>query len=114
LKTTLFIFTFVLVRTFIHKTFQAKQRYLEAVIWISALILLAFTPVQGEHYSLCVFNNLGIGFCPGCGLGHSITYFFNGDLSASFNAHPLGIPAVAILIFRILSILKQNKKYQPI
>ncbi len=98
----------------LQKIFQAKRRYFEAVIWIVALVLLALTPIQGDHYSLCIFNNLGIGFCPGCGLGHSITYFFHGDLKASFYAHPLGIPAIAILMFRIFSIFKQNKKYQPI
>jgi len=98
----------------LHKILQAKRKYFEALIWVIALILLAFTPIDGEHYSLCVFNNLGIGFCPGCGLGHSITYLFHAKFEASFNAHPFGIPAVAILCYRIFSIFKQNKKYQTI
>ena len=102
------------MRNVLHTVFRAKRRYFEAVIWITALVLLAFAPINGEHYSLCVFHNLGIGFCPGCGLGHSITYFFHGDFEASFYAHPMGIPAIGILIFRIFSIFKQNKKYQPI
>lgn len=93
---------------------KAKRHYFEAMIWIVALLLLAFTPIEGEHYSLCVFHNLGIGFCPGCGLGHSISYLFHGDFEASIYAHPLGIPAVAILCYRIFSIFKQNKKYQSI
>ncbi len=93
---------------------KAKLNYFEAAIWITALILLAFTPVNSEHYSLCVFNNLGIGFCPGCGLGHSISFLFHGNFAASFNAHPLGIPAVAILCYRIFIIFKQNKKHQSI
>lgn len=99
---------------YLHKIGKAKRNYFEAAIWILALILLAFTPLEGEHYSLCVFHNLGIGFCPGCGLGHSITYFFHGNIEASFYAHPLGIPAIAILCYRIFSIFKQNKKYQTI
>lgn len=86
-----------------------KYRYLEAIIWISALILLAISPVQGDHYSLCVFHSLGFGFCPGCGLGHSITYFFNADINASINAHPFGIFAIGILIYRIFLIFKENK-----
>lgn len=98
----------------LHKILQAKRKYFEAVIWIIALVLLAFTPIEGEHYSLCVFNNLGIGFCPGCGLGHSITHLFLGNIVASFTAHPFGIPAVAILCYRIFSIFKQNKKHQSI
>lgn len=100
--------------TILHKILQVKRNYFEALIWLIALILLAFTPIDGEHYSLCVFNNLGIGFCPGCGLGHSITYLFHGQFEASFNAHPFGIPTVAILCYRIFSIFKQNNKYQTI
>lgn len=91
---------------------KSKLRYLELLIWLTALVLLAFAPLEGDHYSLCVFNNLGIGFCPGCGLGHSITYLFHANFSASFDAHPLGIPAVLILLFRIFIIFKQNNQYK--
>jgi hypothetical protein len=91
-----------------------KLKYFEAIIWIVALILLAFAPIHHGHYSLCLFKNLGFDFCPGCGLGHSITYLFHGKIEASFYAHPFGIPAVIILIYRIFSILKQNKKFQSI
>lgn len=97
-----------------YKILKAKRYYFEAAIWITALLLLAFMPIEGEHYSLCAFHNLGIGFCPGCGLGHSINYLFHGQFEASFYAHPFGIPAVAILCYRIFIIFKQNKNYHTI
>jgi len=58
-------------------------------------------PTTDVHYSFCFFKFLGIKFCPGCGLGHSISFLFHGDLQRSFSAHPLGIFAVAIILHRI-------------
>lgn len=58
-------------------------------------------PGQSTHYSFCLFKFLGIPFCPGCGLGHSISFLLHGNLYASFSAHPLGIFAVPVILFRI-------------
>ena len=91
-----------------------KLKYLEAFIWIAALLILAISPISEGHYSLCIFKNLGIDFCPGCGLGHSIHYFFRGEFEASFYAHPLGIIVVGVLLIRIFNIFKQNKKLKPV
>jgi hypothetical protein len=75
---------------------------IEALVWVTGLLILAlYNPLQGEHMSMCVFNNIGFKFCPGCGLGRSISYFLHGDIMMSFSTHPAGIPAVAILVFRI-------------
>ncbi len=83
----------------------------EAIIWVIGLLLLAFyNPGHQEHMSLCVFNNLGFKYCPGCGLGRSISYFLHGDLYMSFKAHPIGIAAVLILVFRIIKLLKEYFK----
>jgi len=60
--------------------------------------------VHEEHMSLCVFNHLGLKFCPGCGLGRSISYFMHGELLMSLKAHPIGIPAVLILLYRIIKL----------
>ncbi len=74
----------------------------EALVWSAGLIILAlYNPYHGEHMSMCVFNNVGFKFCPGCGLGRSVSYFFHADVIMSFSAHPAGIPAVIILLFRI-------------
>lgn len=91
--------------------FKFFRKNLEAFIWIAALISLAFlNPENEQHYSFCVFHNLGFKYCPGCGLGHSISCFFRGDLQNSFYAHPLGIIAVIILITRIIQIFRNSYK----
>jgi hypothetical protein len=74
-----------------------------------ALILLAFMdPQSATHYSFCFFKFIGIAFCPGCGIGHSISYLFHGNLSESFSAHPLGPFALAIILFRIFRLSQQH------
>ena len=86
----------------------------EAFFWMGALLFLAATdPNGGAHYSLCLFKWLGLDFCPGCGLGHAVSYLFHGDIARSWQAHPLGIPAVIILGHRIYTLFKQ-KLSQPV
>jgi hypothetical protein len=81
------------------------RKYFELTFWIAALILLALMPTGTDpHYSFCLFKMMGFKFCPGCGLGHSISYLFHGNIKASFSAHPLGIFAVIILLFRIYTL----------
>lgn len=82
------------------------HRYFEITFWIVALLLLAAMSPQNEHASLCPFNAMGLSFCPGCGLGHSISWLFHGDLKSSFNAHPMGWFAVVILIYRIITLIR--------
>lgn len=76
----------------------------EAFLWIAALLAMAITDPHHHHYTLCPFNNLGWHFCPGCGIGRSIAFLFHLDPVSSFHAHPLGIPAVALILFRILRV----------
>lgn len=77
----------------------------EALIWVSALAFLAISNPAMHHYTLCPFDNLGISYCPGCGLGRSIGYFFRADIKSSVMSHPLGIPAIILLIYRSVNIL---------
>ena len=84
---------------------------LEGMVWILGLTYLAFiNNPDSTHFTICPFANLGIDFCPGCGLGNSISYLFRGDLSASFYTHPLGIFALIIIIVRIITIIKNNRR----
>jgi hypothetical protein len=85
----------------------------EGLIWISALLFLAVSNVDyNNHFTLCPLNNLGLEFCPGCGLGKSIHFLFHLEISKSFNTHPMGIFAFAVLLHRIyiLSSLSFKKK----
>jgi hypothetical protein len=84
------------------------RKHLEAIIWVTAIVLLAMTNPVDQCYSLCLFHHLGFDWCPGCGLGHAISWLFRGDVLASFNAHPLGIPAVCIIVFRVVTIIRKN------
>jgi len=50
----------------------------------------------GENLILCPVRLLTGHRCPGCGMGHAVVAAMRGDLTASFYAHPLGIPLLAV------------------
>ena len=84
-----------------------KKFHIESVIWLIALIyLLIINPYTTHHFSFCLFKLMGFDFCPGCGLGLSISYLFHFDLVNSFQTHFLGIPAFIILSHRIIVLIK--------
>ena len=87
---------------------------LELICWSATLIVLFFMPVDNNGQSLCIFRFIGLQSCPGCGLGHSIHYALNFQLSQSFHAHFFGLPAVLIILHRIkqLSIFKKPIAYE--
>ena len=81
---------------------------LEALAWITGLLYLAFiNPASTHHFSFCFFKFLGFDYCPGCGLGLSISYLLHGDFASSFQAHPLGSVALVILTYRIFSLFRR-------
>ena len=85
---------------------------LEAAIWFTGLVMLAMLDPHGHsHFTICPLANAGLDFCPGCGLGKSITLLLHGMPVASFKAHPLGFFAVAVLIHRIYSLTKTTLIY---
>jgi hypothetical protein len=84
-------------------------KYFELVFWIAALIALAITNPNGQlHFTLCPLKLLGITWCPGCGLGHAISFLFHGDIRRSFHAHWLGIPALIVILHRIYFLGKRR------
>jgi len=84
---------------------------LEAFIWMIGLVYLGLIPSSNStHFTICPLANLGLEFCPGCGLGNSISYLFRGDIVASIHSHPLGIFAIIIIITRIISLIKNNRR----
>lgn len=81
----------------------------EAAIWTVALLYLAFiNDPATAHFSICPFHILGFGFCPGCGLGNSVSYILHGEILKSFSVHPLGLFALIVLITRIIHLIKIN------
>lgn len=87
---------------------------LELFVWIAGLTILALIDVSpSEHFSICPLKNLGFDFCPGCGLGASLHYLFHLQLKNSFNAHPLGVFALVVLLFRIWTLIKSTIINKP-
>jgi hypothetical protein len=78
----------------------------EALMWTAGLLALACYNPSDTHISLCPLYQLGFDFCPGCGLGRSISYLFHGNFAQSFRTHPLGIFAVIVLSLRVYTLSK--------
>ncbi|MBX2975536.1 MAG: DUF2752 domain-containing protein [Ignavibacteriaceae bacterium] len=78
---------------------------LEAIIWISGLVYLLFFVNPSTHFSICPFSNFGFEYCPGCGLGRSISLLSDLKFWESIRTHPLGIIAFILLLYRSISII---------
>ncbi len=86
------------------------NHHLELLMWIGALVSLIFVnPYETDHFTFCIFNQMGIDFCPGCGIGRSITMIYHGNFADSFRMHPLGIFALAVILYRIINLLPKHK-----
>jgi hypothetical protein len=82
----------------------------EAIMWFFALgYLLFINPYESQISSLCLFHNIGIESCPGCGIGRSISFFYHSDIIHSIKTHPLGIIAFILIITRISSLFIKMK-----
>jgi hypothetical protein len=92
--------------TFLHPKKWIKRLPVEALLWSCALIALALNDTAASHYTVCPVSQAGFTFCPGCGLGRSVTHLFHGDISSSLQTHPLGVFAVIVLSFRIVRLTK--------
>ncbi|WP_290664271.1 DUF2752 domain-containing protein [Ignavibacterium sp.] len=86
-----------------------KLLSLEGIIWTVSLIYLASTSNYSEsHFTICPLSNLGLENCPGCGLGRSVSMVLHGHLFESFDFHWLGIPALVIILSRLLQLIRNN------
>ncbi|WP_325636490.1 DUF2752 domain-containing protein [Parapedobacter sp.] len=81
---------------------------IEWVCWVSALFLLYFSNPHTHHFSLCPLDNVGIAWCPGCGLGRSIALLMHGELQESIRMHRLGIPAFLVIVHRIYNLSRRT------
>lgn len=94
---------------------QFLRTYREVIIWNGALILLGIMNPT-SNTSLCILKNLGITWCPGCGLGHSIHYALHFEFEKSLHEHILGIPATLILFYQCcksIYTINKTKQYEP-
>jgi hypothetical protein len=86
-----------------------KRINIELFFWIGGLTYLAFMNPSETNFTLCPIKNLGFSFCPGCGLGHSISFLFHGQIQESLHHHPLGIFALGVILWRIFKLIKNSK-----
>jgi|AntRauTorcE11898_2_1112593.scaffolds.fasta_scaffold46642_2 hypothetical protein len=86
------------------------RKHLEWMVFGIGILLLGLMSPENTGTSFCFFEWIGIGFCPGEGLGHSISYTFRGNFTAAIQAHFAGPFAVAILGSRVIYIWR--KLYQ--
>ena len=99
----------------VYTIWKPVQRYLPSAIWLVLLLLLFFMDTTKEQFSFCVFRQLGISFCPGCGIGHSIHFALHFQLQEAWQAHPFGIPAtIGILCNSINSIYQTQKRHRQL
>ncbi len=81
---------------------------LELTFWMTALVLLAAAkPADhhyGQHFTFCPLANLGLSWCPGCGLGRAVTQLLHGNIRESLHYHWLGIPALLIISYRVVTL----------
>jgi len=97
------------------KKLLAYVRYfpVELVFWIGSLVaILMINPDGGHHLSLCPLDNLGLDWCPGCGLGRSMNLLARGEIQASWSMHPLAMLAFGVILHRIWTLLKNLKTPQ--
>jgi hypothetical protein len=83
---------------------------LELVIWIGSIFaILALDPMGEAHVSLCPLDQLGLDWCPGCGLGRSMNLLAHGEIQASWSMHPLAMFAFVVIFSRIWTLIKNLK-----
>ncbi|HKK45489.1 MAG TPA: DUF2752 domain-containing protein [Balneolaceae bacterium] len=97
------------MKTKIHYWFK---NYFEITAFSVGLILLAFmNPHAANGPDLCLFRQVGLPFCPGDGLGHSIAYTFHGEFINAMKANMLGPFSILILSGRIIQLLYKKHYY---
>jgi hypothetical protein len=88
------------------------QRHSTQLIWLLLLLLLYLMDTTKATFSFCLFRLIGFESCPGCGLGHAIHDALHFQLKESFQAHPLGIPAVIGILYHVIHAFYQSTKRQ--
>jgi len=83
------------------------RKNIEWSILLGGIILLAVMDPGSQERSFCLFDFIGI-FCPGEGLGRSISYIFRGMWTEAWSSNPAGYLAVPVLSFRIVYIFLER------
>ncbi len=82
---------------------------LELILWIGSIIAILTINPYSDSFSLCPLHNLGLDWCPGCGLGKGMNLLARGEFKASWEMHPLASLAYGVIFHRIWILIKQLK-----
>ncbi len=78
----------------------------ELAAWVAGLAYLAMVRPHAGLPDFCVFRWMGLERCPGCGLGAAVSHLLHGELRESWERHWLGVPALVVLLMRIVQLIK--------
>lgn len=83
---------------------------LELIFWSGGLTYLFFLNVEPDIAPprLCLSGLIGVGICPGCGLGESISLLLGGQFAAGLKAHLLGPFALVVIVIRIIALIRSH------
>ncbi len=86
----------------------------ELFFWVVALLGVWAIDLGSDasHFSLCPIDQLGLKWCPGCGLGRSMKLFLTGAIDASLAMHPLGGFALLVVVLRITELIRNLIKWK--
>ncbi len=96
------------------KSKQLFNRHFEwAALATGVLVMALMNPYIDSGQSWCLFERIGISFCPGEGLAHSIAFIFRGDFANAVQANILGPFALIVLLSRVCHLIRQNLYLKP-
>ncbi|MBL0095491.1 MAG: DUF2752 domain-containing protein [Bacteroidetes bacterium] len=93
---------------YFYPVMRARKAPFELIVWTTAIVYLALINPEEQHISLCLLHLIGMPWCPGCGIGHAISFLLHGEVMSSFRSHPLGLFALVVLVSRIIKLIKME------
>lgn len=76
-------------------------RFAEMSLILILFFLLYYMDTSQAAVSLCIFKQIGLQSCIGCGLGHSIHYALHAEFIQSVQSHVAGLPIIVFYTNRL-------------
>ncbi|MFN5332606.1 MAG: DUF2752 domain-containing protein [Bacteroidota bacterium] len=90
---------------------RISQWPLELIFWIGCILSILTINTEVKAFSLCLLHQLGLDWCPGCGLGRAMKLLASGEFQASWQHHPAAGLAYGVIFHRIWVLVKQLKHH---
>jgi len=89
---------------------RMNQWPLELIFWIGSMAAILTINPEVEAISICPLHQMGLDWCPGCGLGRAMNLLASGEFQASWSLHPAASLAYGAIFHRIWVLLKTLKR----